>query len=184
MTPPPRPRSAPAPPQGTLGDFGHIGTSGKRPAHWAPRHSLGCSSSPPPKPPISPPSTIAGTALFDKYHPWVNTAGILGACCVGRLAKPTPVLLCPRRRRWSATCAAAAGVATPADGAAAPDRMDVELSHPRVSWDEAGIQSHDAERGVSFGKHHLLAHPHNILCVACDDATRRTLDAYLPPACP
>ena len=30
----------------------------ERPAHWAPSHCLGCSSWPPPKPPISPPLTI------------------------------------------------------------------------------------------------------------------------------
>ena len=100
----------------------------------------------------SPPLAIAGTALFEKYHPWVNTAGILEACCVGRLAKPTPTLLSPRRRRWSSASTAATGVAAPADVAAAPDRMGVEQRpRPRVTWDEAGIQAHDAERGVRFG---------------------------------
>ena len=29
---------------------------------------------------------VDGTALFDKYHGWVNAEAILGACCVGRLA--------------------------------------------------------------------------------------------------
>ena len=29
---------------------------------------------------------IDGTALFDKYHEWVNCEAILPACCVGKLA--------------------------------------------------------------------------------------------------
>ena len=129
----------------------HIGTRRKRPANWALPACLGCVKLSPSKLGTLPPLAIAGTALFEKYHPWVNTAGILEACCVGRLAKPTPTLLSPRRRRWSASTAAT-GVAAPADVAAAPDRMGVEQRpRARVTWDEAGIQAHDAERGVRFG---------------------------------
>ena len=40
--------SAPAPLQGTPG------TPRKKPCHWAPSHRLGCSSSPPPTPPMRP----------------------------------------------------------------------------------------------------------------------------------
>ena len=44
--PPPwqHPGSAPAPPQGAPGGSGRLGTPGKRPTHWTPRHRLGCSS--------------------------------------------------------------------------------------------------------------------------------------------
>ena len=53
-----RPSSAPVPPQGTPGGSGQLGTRRKRPAHRAPSRCLGCSSEPPPKPPVSPPLTI------------------------------------------------------------------------------------------------------------------------------
>ena len=53
-----RPSSAPAPPQGVPGGSGQLGTPRKRPAHRAPSHRLGCSSQPPPKPPISPHLTV------------------------------------------------------------------------------------------------------------------------------
>ena len=60
VLPPPRqgPSSAPAPPQGASGGYGQLGTPRKTPAHWAPRHCLGCSSEPPPKSPTSPPSPL------------------------------------------------------------------------------------------------------------------------------
>ena len=57
--------SAPArlllPPQGAPGGSGQLGTCRKRSAHRAPRHRLGCSSEPPPKPPIPPPLTMQAT---------------------------------------------------------------------------------------------------------------------------
>ncbi|KAL6785995.1 CYB3 [Auxenochlorella protothecoides x Auxenochlorella symbiontica] len=31
-----------------------------------------------------------GTAMFDKYHPWVNIDFLMSACVVGLLAPPTP----------------------------------------------------------------------------------------------
>ena len=49
-----------SPPQGAPGGSEQLGTPRKRPAHWVPSHSLGCSSEPPPKPPISPPLTTQG----------------------------------------------------------------------------------------------------------------------------
>ena len=52
-----RPSTAPVPPRGTPGGSGQLGTPRERPARWAPSRCLGCSSQPPPKPPISPPLT-------------------------------------------------------------------------------------------------------------------------------
>ena len=104
-------------------------------------------------PSTSPPLAIAGTALFEKYHPWVNTAGILWrpVAWEGSPNQRTPTLLSTRHCRWSSASTAATGVGAPADVAAAPDRMGVERPRARVTWDEAGIQAHDAERGVRFG---------------------------------
>jgi len=70
-----------------------------------------------------------GTALFDKFHAWVNEAGILAACCVGRLAK-----------------AGAAAALEPE-----PERAKRTIERRRIKWDEEGIQAHDAQRGVMFG---------------------------------
>ena len=53
------PSSAPAPPQGAPGGSGWRGTPRAMPSHWAPCHRLGCSSKPPPKPPIPPPLTMS-----------------------------------------------------------------------------------------------------------------------------
>ena len=47
-----RPSSAPVPPQGAPGGSGLLGAPREGPTHWAPSHRLGCSSQPPPKPPI------------------------------------------------------------------------------------------------------------------------------------
>ena len=54
------PSSAPAPSQGLPWRLEAVGQSqGERPAHWAPSHCLGCSSSPPPELPMIPqPLTI------------------------------------------------------------------------------------------------------------------------------
>jgi cytochrome b involved in lipid metabolism len=77
-----------------------------------------------------------GTALFDKYHPWVNAVGILGACCLGGLAKTSVAV---------ASSSAAPEVEQPTPEDEAQHTMS-------VSWDEAGIQAHDAERGIMFGE--------------------------------
>ena len=55
VTPWQGPSSAAAPPQGSPGGSGQLGAPRKRPAHRAPSHRLGCSSQPPPNPPIPPP---------------------------------------------------------------------------------------------------------------------------------
>ena len=62
------PSSAPVPRQGApdgLGPLGPLGAPRERPAHWAPRHGLEGSSSPPPGPPISSPFFIS---LFFLCH--------------------------------------------------------------------------------------------------------------------
>ena len=48
----PCPSSAPAPTQGAPFGSGQLSTPKKRPSLWAPSQCLGCSSQPPPKPPI------------------------------------------------------------------------------------------------------------------------------------
>ena len=77
-----------------------------------------------------------GTALFDKYHKWVNADGILAACCVGTLAKPGRTM------------------ATDGIGPSEQPESEAIEAWPRVKrikWDEEGIKRHDAQRGVSFG---------------------------------
>ena len=55
-------RSAPARPpcllRARLAAPGGLALPGKRPAHWAPCHGLGCSSPPPPRPPVTPAWTV------------------------------------------------------------------------------------------------------------------------------
>ena len=52
------PSSAPVPPQGDPVGSGQFSTPRERPAHWAPCRCLGCSSEPPPMPPIPPPLSL------------------------------------------------------------------------------------------------------------------------------
>jgi len=99
-----------------------------------------------------------GTALFDKFHAWVNAHGIMEACCVGRLASAAATAS-------SASHADAVDVADaarssppsppPATGTGDPAASDTASDSGRrqrsVVWDEEGIAAHDAERGVRFG---------------------------------
>lgn len=79
-----------------------------------------------------------GTALFDKYHAWVNAEGILTACCVGTLSTPSAVLVTD------------GGIGQ--DGSSASPEQAVDGQRvKRVKWDEPGIKAHDAQRGVMFG---------------------------------
>ena len=78
-----------------------------------------------------------GTELFDKYHSWVNAPAILGACCVGRLASRDAVAP-------SGSDAMAGDEECPATG-------NGERHRRKITWDEDGIRTHDAERGVLFG---------------------------------
>eukprot|EP00964_Phaeocystis_antarctica_P052066 scaffold30445_cov54-Phaeocystis_antarctica.AAC.2 len=73
------PSSAPVPPQGVPGGSGQLGTPMQRSAHCAPRHCLGCSSQPPPKPPIPPPLTLQATCKTDKkFHFTVGHTTVMG----------------------------------------------------------------------------------------------------------
>ena len=87
-------------------------TPRKRPAHWAPSHRLGCSSEPPPKPPMSPPLTIQKRDLDEASAIWqalpeVREGG-RPACAaqVGmQLDLGLSLALCSGRRRGSTACA-------------------------------------------------------------------------------
>ena len=73
------PSSARAPLQGARGGSGQLGTPGVKPTHSVPSHCPGCSSEPPPRPPIVPRLAIQ-ERLHDKYAPLVlqNILGLRG----------------------------------------------------------------------------------------------------------
>ena len=67
------PSSAPVPAQGTPGGSGQLSTPRARPSHWAPSpwvpsHRLGCSSEPPPAPPISPRLPIQAALFLEDFN--------------------------------------------------------------------------------------------------------------------
>ena len=62
-----RPSAAPVPPQGAPGGSRQLGTPRKRPVRWAPSHHFGCSSQPPPTPPIL-------LRTLPSYHPLATQA--------------------------------------------------------------------------------------------------------------
>lgn len=82
-----------------------------------------------------------GTALFDKFHPWVNADGILEACCVGRLAI-SPL---------SSSAGSSRVNTPPTDTSPVPATGDPPGRPRAIKWDEEGIRTHDEERGVMFG---------------------------------
>ena len=73
-----------------------------------------------------------GTALFEKHHSWVNAHGLLEACCVGRLA-------------------GSGSTSSPSPPSSPPPPSEDGGRRRKITWDEEGIQAHDAERGVLFG---------------------------------